>query len=283
MRPNRDDVIKAGAAQFAAAVRGAAETAKTEADIRSAADRQLAKVEELAEITLHARHEFTVASGRIDSVYDRVIIEYKNPNSSSDKIGKSLESSGSKKLLAQIRSRFGDLEQELGHPINSLFGVGLDGRHFLFVRYRNRAWAIEEPIEITPESTARFLWALFNLGESGKPFVADYLAQDFGSNGAATKDLIKAFYAAIRSHGNIRADTLYSEWQSLFGMVCGYDAIRSKEKIKRLAELYGIDMRSIDPPAMLFAAHTYYAVFMKFLAAEIVHSSTNCHHQPSGC
>jgi N-6 DNA Methylase len=270
MRANRDEAIKAGAALFAESMHRAAKSAKTEADIRSAADRELAKVEEHAGITLNSRHEFTVASGRIDSVYDRVIIEYKNPASNSDRIGKTLSSAGSAKLVDQIKSRFSDLQKELGQPINSLFGVGLDGNRFLFVRYRNSTWAVEEPVDITPNSAARFLWALFNLGESGKPFVADYLARDFGAGGEATTQLIKAFYAAIRAHGDTKAETLYSEWKSLFGMVCGYDAIRSKEKIKKLAELYGIAIKSIDPPAMLFAAHTYYAVFMKFLAAEII-------------
>jgi hypothetical protein len=212
-RSNRDEIIKAGAEQFTSTLRRAAKTAKTEADIRSASDRQLGKIEELAGISLNPRHEFTVASGRIDSVYDRVIIEYKNPNSNADKIGKHLTSSGSKKLVEQIKSRFADLEAELGHSISSLFGVGLDGNRFLFIRYRNEAWSVEEPVEITAESTARFLWALFNLGESGKPFIADYLAQDFGSNGDATKKLIKAFYGAIGSRGNAKADTLFSEWQ----------------------------------------------------------------------
>jgi|SRR5579863_10393004 len=153
-----DEKIKKGASAFADAVRHAAASAKTEADIRSAADRQLSRVEDLAGITLHPRHEYTVASGRIDSVYERVVIEYKNPNSGADRIGKTLASTGSAKLLQQIKSRFSDLENDLGHPINSLFGVGLDGNRFIFVRYRAGAWAEEEPVEVTSESASRFLY-----------------------------------------------------------------------------------------------------------------------------
>jgi hypothetical protein len=160
-----DEIIKSNAEQFAKTLRTAAKAAKTEADIRSAADRELSRIEGLAKISLKVRHEFTVASGRIDSVYDRVVIEYKNPNSPTDKIGANLKSAGSAKLLNQIKSRFADLETDLGHPINSLFGAGIDGHRFIFVRYRDRAWVEEEPVEISAESATRFLWALFNLGQ----------------------------------------------------------------------------------------------------------------------
>src|SRR5688572_18316045 len=120
-------IIEQASTAFAETLSAAATAAATEADIRSAADRELFKVEQLAGITLEARHEFTVASGRVDSVYDRVIIEYKNPASTSDRIGPTLQEGGSAKLLAQIKSRFADLRNEHGQPIDSLFGVGLDG------------------------------------------------------------------------------------------------------------------------------------------------------------
>jgi|SRR5208337_94338 len=117
-----DEIIKISAEKFATTLRAAADTARTEADIRSVADRELGSIEKIAGISLKARHEFTVASGRIDSVYERVIIEYKNPNSPSDRIGPNLKSSGSAKLLRQLKSRFADLESDLGQPISSLFG-----------------------------------------------------------------------------------------------------------------------------------------------------------------
>src|ERR1700730_12192088 len=102
--------------------------AANEAEIRSAVDRQLAFLERDANIALSTRHEFTVASGRIDSVYDRVIIEYKNPNSPADRIGRTIDAAGSQRLVNQIRSSFPDIENELGHSVSSLLGVGIDGR-----------------------------------------------------------------------------------------------------------------------------------------------------------
>ena len=52
-----------------------------EVEIRIESEKQLAFIQQAAGIKLEGRHEFTVASGRIDSVYSRVIIEYKNPRS----------------------------------------------------------------------------------------------------------------------------------------------------------------------------------------------------------
>lgn len=83
-----------------------------------------------------------MARGRIDSVYSRVITEYKNPKRASDRIGPRADSSGSRKVVDQIKQRVYDLQQEHGQPLNSLFGVGLDGRRFIFVRFRENAWHV---------------------------------------------------------------------------------------------------------------------------------------------
>jgi hypothetical protein len=264
-------VVSLHAQNFATAMADAVRQAANEAEIRSAVDRQLALLERAANIALNTRHEFTVASGRIDSVYDRVIIEYKNPNSPTDRIGRSLDAAGSQRLVNQIKSRFPDIENELGHSVSSLLGVGVDGRRFIFVRYRDSHWLEEEPVEISPDSAARFLWTLFNLGISGKAFVTTNLARDFGGNSAPATTFISACYNVITSTSDTKARTMFEEWTTLFGLVCGYDSIRSQAKIATLADFYGLapEPHELNPTALIFAAHTYYAVFMKLLAAEI--------------
>ena len=128
-----DEIIAGKAPQFADQIRAAAAMAHNEEEIRVATEVQLAFIKQLAGIELEGHQEFTVASGRVDSVYSRVIIEYKNPNSCA-RIGPTSASPGSKKVVEQIKKRFRDLGQQLGHPLGSLFGVGLDGNHFQFVR-----------------------------------------------------------------------------------------------------------------------------------------------------
>src|SRR5207245_5844820 len=129
-----------------------------------------------------------------------------------------------------------------------------------------------EPVEVNRFSAERFLWALFNLGQSGKPFSPEYLAADFGSEGSDTIAIagIHALYDAIVATDNPKAQTFFSQWKILFGEVCGYDVDTPSDKIKKLAEFYGVGGKSPKSAELLFAVHTYYALFMKLLASEIV-------------
>jgi hypothetical protein len=160
MTTTLDDVIKQRAKIYADRLTLEVAKANKEEEIRIASEQELAFLQEAAKIKLEGKHEFTVASGFVDSVYDRVIIEYKNPSNPSARIGASLDSPGTKKVIEQIKSRFADLKAEHGQPLNSLFGVGLDGRYFVFVRFRDNHWYIQEPVPVTPYSAERFLRAV---------------------------------------------------------------------------------------------------------------------------
>ena len=265
-----DELIARKAIEFAVQMKRAAATADKEEEIRIEAERQLAFIEKEAGVKLEGRHEFTVASGRVDSVYQRVIIEYKNPSSPSDRIGPKPDSPGTKKVVGQIKKRFYDLGREHGQPLNSLFGVGLDGNHFVFVRFRDDKWQVQDPVEVNKVSAERFLWALFNLGQKGKPFSPAYLAGDFGSESPVAKAGIHALYEAIATATHPKAQTFFNQWKILFGEVCGYDVDKPSDKIKKLAEFYGVPLKGFKPAELLFAVHTYYALFMKLLASEIV-------------
>ena len=91
-----DQVIKERAKAFAERITLAAAKAHKEEEIRIACERELESVQAAAGIKLEGKHEFTVASGFVDCVYDRVIIEYKNPSSTSARIGATLDSPGTK-------------------------------------------------------------------------------------------------------------------------------------------------------------------------------------------
>ena len=205
-----DDLIAKKAIEYADQIKAAAAMADKEEEIRIRSVEQLAYIQRDIGFKLEGKHEFTVASGRVDSVYSRVIIEYKNPKSPGDHIGPKGDSPGSKKVVEQIKKRFYDMRHEHGQPLNSLFGVGLDGNHFIFVRFRDEKWDIQEPVEVNRYSAERFLWALFNLGQKGKPFSPEYLAGDFGSEGGNTVAIkgIHALYDAIVTTDNPKAQTL---------------------------------------------------------------------------
>ncbi len=265
-----NELISKKAGEFAENVRAVAAVAGTEEEIRIEAERQLAFIEKEAEVKLHGKHEFTVASGRIDSVYNRVIIEYKNPSDQGARIGPTAESPGSKKVVDQIKKRFYDMRTEHGQAFNTLFGVGLDGNYFIFVRFRDDKWHVQAPVEVNRYSAERFLWALFNLGTRGRAFLPEYLAGDFGSESKLAQEGIHALYDAVVSSEHPRVKTFFQQWKILFGEVCGYDVDSPSEKIAKLADFYGVLAKGLRPAELLFAVHTYYAIFMKLLASEIV-------------
>src|SRR2546423_11115733 len=194
--------------------------ADKEEEIRIEAEKQLAFIQREAGVKLEGKHEFTVASGRVDSVYDRVIIEYKNPASPGARIGPKADSPGSRKVVEQIKKRFHDMRAQFGQPLNSLFGVGLDGNHFIFVRFRDEKWQVQEPVEVNKYSAERFLWALFNLGQKGKPFSSEYLAGDFGSDSKLAQDGVRTLYEAISTTDHPKAQVFFNQWKILFGEVC---------------------------------------------------------------
>jgi len=210
-----DELIAKKAAEFADQIKAAAAMADKEEEIRIEAERQLAFIEKETDVKLHGKHEFTVASGRVDSVYDRVIIEYKNPSDPGARIGPKADSPGSKKVFAQIKKRFYDMRTEHGQPLNTLFGVGLDGNYFIFVRFRDDKWQVQDPVEVNRHSAERFLWALFNLGTKGRPFSPEYLAGDFGSEGSLARAGIHALYEAIVGTDHPKAQTFFSQWKIL--------------------------------------------------------------------
>jgi hypothetical protein len=162
------------------------------------------------------------------------------------------------------------MQAELGHPLNTMFGVGLDGNYFIFIRFRDDKWQVQEPVEVNKYSAERFLWALYNLGQKGKPFSSEYLAGDFGSDSKLAQDGVRTLYEAISTTDHPKAQVFFNQWKILFGEVCGYDVDNPSDKIKKLAEFYGVEHRKKFKAAeLLFAVHSYYAIFMKLLASEI--------------
>lgn len=206
-RMTLDDLIASRAKIYAQQLTAAAQRATKEEEIRIASERELGSIQDAAGIKLEGRHEFTVASGFVDSVYDRVLIEYKNPSSQSAKIGPTLDSPGTRKVVEQIKSRFRDMRLEHGQPLNSLFGVGLDGRYFVFVRFRDGQCHVQEPMPVTQYSAEKFLWALFNLGTKGKPFTPTELARDFGADAPFARSAVKGLYETLLTAGAAAGNT----------------------------------------------------------------------------
>jgi len=260
-----DEIVSHSAIVLADQIQKAAAWAKSEMDLQVEVAGALKEFARRAKITLDVHHNVTVATGRPDSVYSNVIVEYKDPGT----LSANRDAANNKKLIEQIRQRFYDMRREEHRSMNSMFGVGTDGKYFIFVRFRDEKWTDQEPLEVNRYSTERFLWALYNLGQKGKPYQPEYLHGDFGSDSLIAQEGVRTLYDEILKTDNPKAQVFFNQWKILFGEVCGYDVENLSDKLKKLAEFYGVHGKP-HPGQLLFALHTYYALLIKLLAAEIV-------------
>ena len=92
---------------------------------------------------------------------------------------------------------------------------------------------------------------------------SEELLKDFGPNSPVAGEVIKVFYEKLSNPKQPRTRTLFDDWRRVFSQVCAY----KPEKVKGLERVYGV--ANVDPEMLLFALHTYYALIMKLIAAEI--------------
>jgi SAM-dependent methyltransferase len=260
-----DEIVSHSATVLAEQIQAAAAWAKSEMDLQIEVAGALKEFAKRAQIKLEVHHNVTVATGRPDSVYGSVIVEYKNPGT----LSATKDAAPNKAVIDQLKQRFYDMRREENRKWPSMFGVGTDGKYFIFLRFRDDKWTDQEPLEINRYSAERFLWALYNLGQKGKPYQPEYLHGDFGSESSVAQEGVRALYDEILATDNPKAEVLFSQWKILFGEVCGYDVENLSDKLKKLAEFYVVKGKPQAAP-LLFAVHTYYAILIKLLAAEIV-------------
>jgi len=204
-----------------------------------------------------AIYEVTLVSGiRPDAIYGHLIIEYEKPKTFETR-------SGFEKAIEQVKRYIRDhAEVEARFP--RYFGVVLDGYKIGFVRYREAIKGFESkgPFDINKNTIAKLIEAIIGLRR--KALSAEELLKDFGPESSVAKESIKNLYAK-QLGTSPRTQMLFEDWRRVFSQVCAY----SPEKIKGLEEIYGFGKGKADPEKLLFALHTYYALIMKLLAAEV--------------
>ncbi len=219
-------------------------------------------------LTFHFRNERSLANGRADTVFNRLILEYKKPG-----LIKS-DNAKNRQLITQVKGYIEDLAIEERWKQERLLGVAFDGNYFLFIRKVGR-WIEEEPVLVSIESVERFLLTLEKL-TSKAALVPDNLIRDFAvgseSRNYIASNAIKAFYFALTGNVHPRAKVFFEQWALQFAEVHG--AIENKKfDAETLFESYGFkkdEQRDFDFLAFFFALDTYYGLLMKLLAYQVV-------------
>ncbi|MEW6248784.1 MAG: N-6 DNA methylase [Nitrospirota bacterium] len=238
----------------------------TEADFRREVARIL--VEEAAvaaNLRITPRDEFSVACGRVDSVYNRLILEYKRPG-----VLKAANSNrANQEVIQQVKDYILDVAKREKREAHRLAGVATDGRFFIFVRRVGEGWSIDDPAPVNSASVELFLRLLFALSV-GAALVPENLVEDFGPRTLRAQRAVRSIYATLHSSRHPLVAKLFEQWRQFFSEATDYkewaERIESKEEFRTFVKGMGLDPKYAEAPKVFFALHTYYALLIKLVA-----------------
>ncbi|NAZ33036.1 MAG: N-6 DNA methylase [Pyrobaculum sp.] len=244
-------------------IRNAIIQAHTEEDVRVRVSNCIEeKILRPLGITQVGKYEYILISGaRVDALYGHVIIEYKAPGrlSRDSDIQKAKE-----QVIRYIMSEAGSKELW-----DRYLGVIISDR-IAFVRYDRSggAWILRGPYEVRREVIIKLIEALRGLKR--KSLSVNNIVADFGPDSPIAKKTIKLMYTKLVNTKSMRTLILFEDWMRLFKQATGYDPNKLKE-LKKLVEEYGLSESNVNYDALIFSVHTYYALIMKLLAAEVAY------------
>lgn len=214
------------------------------------------------------RDEVILANGRLDTVFNQLILEYKKPNVIKP------DNAKNRAVISQVQGYIEDLSKKERWKEGRLLGVVFDGNYFLYIR-KGKRWIEEEPVPVNEKSVKHFLLTLEKL-TSKAALIPDNLIKDFaigtGSKNYLAAKTIRAFYSALKDGYSERVKVFFEQWALQFAEVHG--AIENKKfDSKTLFESYGFkkqEQKDFDFLAFFFSLDTYYAILMKLLAYQVV-------------
>jgi type I restriction-modification system DNA methylase subunit len=256
--------VRQRAPQIARDISAVAEKAHNEADLVAEVEKVLDRFASSFDVTLRLDHERTLVNGRADAVYNRFVIEYEPPGS----LRKEPSARPNEHAVDQVKRYMAGLERIDRHKKERLAGAVLDGDFFIFVRFRDERWHIDDPLPVDTHSTETFLRYLLSLATE-LALTPDNLVRDFGENSNTARQVVPAFYAAVHNTENPKVRTLFRQWQRQFREVSGYDPAGGQLAPAEVAKYYAVRDPSPDLEHLFFAIHSYYAVFLKLLAVQV--------------
>jgi len=270
-----EEIIRQQAPHIAQAIRQACKEAHSEAELVTPVTRLIEEFASQLDVTLHLRQEYMLINGRADAVYNRFVIEYEPPRS----LHKSNGYASNRHAIGQVRQYIEELSRLERRRKERIAGVALDGVYFIFVRFHDGHWHVDEPVPVTSASTERFLRYLNSLATE-LALTPENLLRDFGENKVVSRLCVVTFYRALSGTDSPKAQTLFRQWARQFSEVCGWERESSRLDVGRLARSFGVlpsptggrggGGEGVDPLRLFFAIHTYYATFIKLLAVQIV-------------
>lgn len=259
-------LVRERAPSIAAGFRAAAQNADKEVDLVAEAEKVIGRFAESFGLALDVSRERTLITGFADAVYNRFVIEYEPPAS----LKASNSSSRNKHAVQQVKDYIEGVSVRDRHAKDRLAGVALDGYYYIFVRFRDGKWSVDDPAPVGDHSTRTFLRYLVSLSTE-LALTPENLVRDFGAGSHASETLVSQLYRSLCSSKSKKVDVLFRQWLRQFQEVSGYDGSGQQLSAVALARMYGLADWTPDLEKLFFAVHSYYALFIKLLALQIAH------------
>ncbi|MBI3272780.1 MAG: hypothetical protein HYZ53_27585 [Planctomycetes bacterium] len=107
----------------------------------------------------------------------------------------------------------------------------------------------------------------------GRAFTPAHLDQDFGAGSQLARTGVRALYGALLALRDRRARGRFHAWKKNFGEASGHDLDTAFAKLEPLASAYDLGPCRPRPAELLFSLHSYFALVLKLLAAQVVASA----------
>ncbi len=264
-RSNLDELIRGYAGKLMQCIRELLPNQPNEAEFRQHIDQLLSEFCERACLNPLAHAEYTLATGRADAVFNRLVIEYERPGTLSD----CLHHRATQHAVEQVKNYILGLTKRQRHEITRVAGVALDGRYIIFVRYHNGDFAVEHPVPVTENALERFLTWLASLA-SGIALTAENLNRDFSIEQLRTQNILRALTQGLDASLNASSQmvkNLFEQWRLFFSESIDYSEAfggRKLDALKKWARKAGLTVTEAE--RTFFCLHTYFALLVKLIA-----------------
>ncbi len=229
-----------------------------EEDLKIAIESALKQFFEKYGITIEPKYEKSVFRGRIDALYGFLIVEYESPKAMD---GISVRNHA----ISQVKDYINKLAKEIKVKKESLFGIALDGKNIIYIRWRDN-WIISRMYEINLRSMPQLLE--FFRGLYREPLTSKSLTRFLGITSDICKKMMKELIKCLKNRKVIHTEILFNEWKKFYNESCGYDFKNPKIKLINFAKKFGLTKN--ETAECIFCLQTYFSLILTLLASEIV-------------
>jgi len=260
-----DDLIKEYAARLHETVRDLLPKNPNEAEFRRPLDNLLEEFCQRAGLNPLAHTEYTLATGRADAVFNRLVLEYERPGT----LSANLSHPRTRHAVEQIKRYIEGLAARQRQEMGRIAGVAFDGRYIVFIRYREGDFSVEAPAPVSQVSLERLLRWLASLA-SGIALTAENLNRDFSIEQPRTKNALSALIGGLDAalqKGIPMVRNLFQQWRLFFSESIDYSEAFAGSKVNELQKwAQRLGLTFTEPERFFFSLHTYFALLVKLIA-----------------